>query len=307
LDWKRSKRNTPFVLLNKESLQDKSISWQAKGLLAYLLSLPDDWQILVVDLANRSTNGKDSTASILNELIKAGYIERQKIKDEKNRFGGYDYTVFDSPKTESPKTDNPFTGNPKTESPKTGNSELLSTNLNNKPNTNNPKRKKKENAPTQKKIDFEDLQKEFLETKAELEKLKAESEKEKSCEKKEKANHEFPALNGRPKAELKPPRHKKDDLMDAWYSAEDSINLKPYQISVQAYHFNGWPKSLKEAFDVFCEGEYDNSKKKFGTPSSGSASSSDERKFALEAIQSGIDPNKVKQMYKQRTGMEFDL
>ena len=106
---KRSQRNTPFVLINKESLQDKSISWQAKGLLSYLLSLPDDWQILVVDLANRSTNGKDSTGAILNELIKAGYIERQKIKDEKNRFSGYDYTVFDTPKTAFPKTAFPFT------------------------------------------------------------------------------------------------------------------------------------------------------------------------------------------------------
>jgi len=136
---KRSKRNTPFVLINKESLQDRGISWQAKGLLAYLLSLPDDWQILVVDLANRSTNGKDSTGAILNELIKAGYIERQKIKDEKNRFGGYDYTVFDSPKQETPFTEKPFTGNPKTETPFTEKPQLLSNNLTNNTITKKPK------------------------------------------------------------------------------------------------------------------------------------------------------------------------
>lgn len=130
----RSKRNTPFVLINKESLQDKSISWQAKGLLAYLLSLPDNWQILVADLANRSKNGRDSTAAILKELIDAGYIERIRCKNEKNQFEGYSYTVFDTPQTEKP-----FTENSKTDFPNTGNPTLINNNISKETLTKKPK------------------------------------------------------------------------------------------------------------------------------------------------------------------------
>jgi len=87
-------KDNPYVIINKNPLDDVNLSWQAKGLLCYLLSKPDDWEIFLSDLKNRSTNGRDSTASILNELIKAGYISRTK-KENKGKFRGYDYTVFE--------------------------------------------------------------------------------------------------------------------------------------------------------------------------------------------------------------------
>jgi len=59
------------------------------------------------------------------------------------------------------------------------------------------------------------------------------------------------------------PPHKTDVLQGAWYSADESNNLKPYQLKIKDYAFKNWTKELKEAFDVFCEGEYDNSKHKF--------------------------------------------
>lgn len=300
---KRSKRNTPFVLLNKESLQDKSISWQAKGLLAYLLSLPDDWQILVVDLANRSTNGKDSTAAILNELIKAGYIERQKIKDEKNRFGGYDYTVFDSPKKESPKTDNPFTGNPKTESPKTGNSELLSTNLNNKPFTNKPKREKKGTPPQN--SEFEDLQKQLEYAKEQLAILEAEKlKKEKSSEKKESGKHEFPKQNSKPKSELKiTPKHANDILQEAWNASDKTETKKPFEVAIQDYDFNELGESMKEAILEFCQDKFDKSDGKF----SGTQAKALIREIKTDSQKYGIQ--KIEDFVRRctRNGWKYDI
>ncbi|MFW9871895.1 MAG: helix-turn-helix domain-containing protein [Candidatus Thorarchaeota archaeon] len=107
---KKDKEN-PYVIINKTSLNNKEMTWQAKGLLTYLLSLPDDWTINVTDLIKRSKNGKDSTYSIINELIEFGYISREQIR-AKGKFTQIIYTVYEKPLTEKPLTGNPDTVNP---------------------------------------------------------------------------------------------------------------------------------------------------------------------------------------------------
>jgi len=122
---KRSKRITPFVQIDREALQNKCLSWKSKGLLGYLLSLPDDWQIYVSELKQHATDGRDSTANALKELIKNGYVTREKVQNkDTGRFEGYNYTVYDQPvisfekpKPENPETDKPETGNPSTDNP----------------------------------------------------------------------------------------------------------------------------------------------------------------------------------------------
>jgi len=93
----RQKRTENYTVVNNDILQNPELSWAAKGLLVYLLHLPDNWQINVADLSNRSKNGRDGTAGIIKELMNAGYISREKIKNEKAQFKGYDYTVTDEP------------------------------------------------------------------------------------------------------------------------------------------------------------------------------------------------------------------
>ena len=131
-------KSNPYVMLNKTCLRDNKLSWKAKGLHAYLLSLPDDWQIYIEDLKNRSKDGRDSTTSAVNELMKKGYIKRTPAKDEKTgRFkGGYDYEVYEMPieisesgevdrVTENPKSEKTEIGEiPIPENPKLLNNEL---------------------------------------------------------------------------------------------------------------------------------------------------------------------------------------
>jgi len=66
------------VITDKQCLEDKLLSWKAKGLLCYLLSLPDDWDIYLSDLENTFENFKDETNSALNELIIHGYVKKIK-------------------------------------------------------------------------------------------------------------------------------------------------------------------------------------------------------------------------------------
>lgn len=90
-------KENPYVIVNKNFINDESISWKAKGILLYLLSKPDDWRVYETDIVKHSTDGRDSVRSAIRELIKAGYIMREKVRNEKGRIVGSNYVVFEVP------------------------------------------------------------------------------------------------------------------------------------------------------------------------------------------------------------------
>lgn len=113
---RRSKPERDFSIIPNSTLQDETLSWQARGMLCYLLSMPVDWVINVKDLAKRSSkNGRDAAQKILNELIETGYVLREQVRD-KGRFVGYNYVVYDL-KQDLPYPEKPDTANQETESP----------------------------------------------------------------------------------------------------------------------------------------------------------------------------------------------
>lgn len=139
----RIKHTNPYVMLDKTALNDVRLSWQAKGLHAYLMSLPDDWQVYVTDLAKRGKNGRDSVLGILKELETSHYLERTQGRDERGVFVKKDFTVYEIPKDVEceqslankefePWPGNPLTDNPLTDNPLTENPQLLNNDLTNK-------------------------------------------------------------------------------------------------------------------------------------------------------------------------------
>jgi predicted transcriptional regulator len=94
---RRSRSKDNYTRIDNAPIRDEKISWKAKGLLIYLLHLPDNWVIRVADLQTRSKDGRDATQSGIRELIKAGYILREKKPLVHGKFNGYQYTVFDRP------------------------------------------------------------------------------------------------------------------------------------------------------------------------------------------------------------------
>jgi DnaD/phage-associated family protein len=118
----RVEKKENYVVLDKGFLNDKRLSWQAKGLLAYMLSLPNDWVFNINDLKNRSRNGRDATKNIIKELQEFGYIIKEQTR-EKGKFSNNRYIVLEHPAL--PLTENPLTENPSTESPLTENPSLL--------------------------------------------------------------------------------------------------------------------------------------------------------------------------------------
>lgn len=105
-------KKSNFTSVPNKALHNKSLSWKAKGLLSYLLSLPDDWAIYKKDLKNRSTDGYDGMLSGFIELEQHGYIETVKCADDGLFGGGIDYIIHDSPIREFTDSVKTVTGNP---------------------------------------------------------------------------------------------------------------------------------------------------------------------------------------------------
>lgn len=87
----------PYTRISNEVLQNKALSFEAKGMLVYLLSKPDDWVVRVNDLVNASPAGKAKTRRIIKELEGTGYLLRDRVNDgDENRY--YWHTrVYESP------------------------------------------------------------------------------------------------------------------------------------------------------------------------------------------------------------------
>ena len=90
-------RDNPYVMMNKSFLQDPDLSAKAKGILAYFLTLPDDWQIYLDEISTHFKDGRDSIRQGVKELLENGYISRSncRLRDEKGHLKGYTYDVFE--------------------------------------------------------------------------------------------------------------------------------------------------------------------------------------------------------------------
>lgn len=131
----RVEKNQNYTTMCNVHLKDKSLSLKAKGLLSQILSLPDDWDYSVRGLVAICMEGKDCIVSVLQELERNGYLERNQLRNPDGRLGGIEYVIYEAPEvrpcTESPCAENPDTVIPDAEEPDVENPPQLSTNIQN--------------------------------------------------------------------------------------------------------------------------------------------------------------------------------
>ena len=94
---RRAARRHQFVIVDQAAVEDTRLSWAARGLLAYLLSRPDDWKVLVNDLRKRGNLGRDGIYGLLRELRSAGYMRFERNRDAQGRMRGGTYIVSEVP------------------------------------------------------------------------------------------------------------------------------------------------------------------------------------------------------------------
>jgi hypothetical protein len=118
---RRGPKPDRFVILPNELAREQNLSFRARGLLAYLLSMPEDWRTNSNQLAGQSPKeGRDAIRSALTELEHAGYLKRRRIQDADGRWRT-ETIVTDSPVDEAgenwssyplPEPDEPAPANP---------------------------------------------------------------------------------------------------------------------------------------------------------------------------------------------------
>ena len=98
----RVNKNVNYTVMSNHHLQDKRLSLKAKGLLSYMLSLPDDWDYSLKGLTVGCKDGLDSVRTAILELEEHGYVRRQKVRNAKGQIIDYDYQVYESPVEDAP-------------------------------------------------------------------------------------------------------------------------------------------------------------------------------------------------------------
>ena len=106
----RTPRRNNFTIIGNGIFMENALSFEAMGLLAYLLSKPDNWQVHVQALVRATEGtaqkrGENKILALLRELIGAGYIIRQRQSS-----GKMDYYVYDEPQGEPSADTTPDSG-----------------------------------------------------------------------------------------------------------------------------------------------------------------------------------------------------
>lgn len=115
--------NKNYVVMNKTGLEDKNLSFKAKGLLAYLLSKPDNWKVNINHLAKIGPDGKTSVESGLKELEENKYLYRIKKRNKEGKFE-WESIVSEIPR-KSPQPGFPDMDNPDMEKPELDNQHII--------------------------------------------------------------------------------------------------------------------------------------------------------------------------------------
>ena len=116
----RVERTRDYTVMSNYHLRDKNLSLKAKGLLSQMLSLPEDWDYTLAGLSYINRESKDAIRSAVNELEKAGYVQRRQTTDANGKFSVNEYIIHECPVTPAPSLEKPLSENPTTDNPSTG-------------------------------------------------------------------------------------------------------------------------------------------------------------------------------------------
>lgn len=93
----RSKRpEKHYTVLGNDIIRDQRLSWRARGILIYLLSMPENWKTTASWLTANGQEGRDAVRIALSELETVGYLQRRKHQDDRGRWSTATY-VYDCP------------------------------------------------------------------------------------------------------------------------------------------------------------------------------------------------------------------
>ena len=95
----RVNKNDNYTVMGNYHLRDINLSYKAKGLLSFMLSLPNNWDYSITGLCRVSKENMKAIRSTLHELEEQGYLKRTRVQNSKGHFT-YDYSIYEQPYTQ---------------------------------------------------------------------------------------------------------------------------------------------------------------------------------------------------------------
>jgi hypothetical protein len=111
------KKHHRYTILDNTGLQDPRLSFKAKGILAYLLSKPDHWEVSLPALIQASQDGEHTVQTGLKELQANGYAQLVPVRGENGRMGGRRWVIYECPELAGPPTGSSSPQDPEAEPP----------------------------------------------------------------------------------------------------------------------------------------------------------------------------------------------
>lgn len=100
-----------FTIVPNAWARDARLSFKARGLLTYLLSHREGWEITGVrELVKHASEGREAMTGAVRELEQHGYLIRSRARTENGRLSGIDYEVTDPSVAGNPVPGNPSSG-----------------------------------------------------------------------------------------------------------------------------------------------------------------------------------------------------
>ena len=133
----RAKHNKDFTQINNAALREKGLSLRARGLLAYMLSFPDEWAFSVNSLSENCGETRYAILASIAELRREGFLRISQSHTSDGKFNEVTYFVFEkksfavsekneknenaknniSPQFEKPQFEKPQSEKPQSEKP----------------------------------------------------------------------------------------------------------------------------------------------------------------------------------------------
>ncbi len=91
------KKDQDFVQIPNSILTNPDISLKAKGILAQMLSLPDNWKFSIEGIAGKCKESRECIGNAIKELESAGYVKRTMMHGDDGKITGMEYEIFEEP------------------------------------------------------------------------------------------------------------------------------------------------------------------------------------------------------------------
>lgn len=94
-------KNEDYTTISNVFLRDINLSLKAKGLLALIMALPNDWDFSINGIVAITSEGKTAVYNTIKELKEHNYCKVETIRDKKGKVVCNNYTFYENPYLEN--------------------------------------------------------------------------------------------------------------------------------------------------------------------------------------------------------------